>query len=633
MKKRLLSLLLALTLVCSLLAFPANAAEVVDSGTCGENVTWVLTDDGVLTISGTGAMEDYANNNQVPWDNSREKIMTAVIEPGVTSIGYGAFSGCSSLTNVTIPDSVTSIEWGAFSNCSSITSVTIPDSVTSIGSYAFYRCKSLTSVTIPDSVTSIGNYAFDSCNSLTSVTIPNSITSIGSGAFTGCSGLTSVTIPDSVTSIGGYAFSYCSSLTSVTIPDSVTSIGESAFSGCSSLTSVTIPDSVTSIGWYAFRNCNSLPSVTIPDSVTSIEGSAFSGCSSLTNITIPEGITEIGFNMFGDCAKLKAVTLPKSLTKVETNAFDGTLVKDVYFGGSLEDWENVVIKSGNDVLRFATVHFAEGASNPLEIIANPADTASLSGQIAYFSVTASGDIASYQWQVKVPGRSWKNSTATGCKTATLEITATEARNGYQYRCIVTDKDGNSVTSEPATLTVAEPVVITGSPMDSVGKAGQIAAFAVWAEGAGLTYQWQYSDNGGQSWKNSSVKAAIYSTKMTAARNGRMVRCVVSDQFGNTATSDTAVMLIKQPLVITSLPKDYVGKAGSTATFSVLAQGRGLTYQWQISDDGFNWANSSVKAASYSTKLTTAKNGRMVRCIVTDANGNSVTSSAARMTIG
>ena len=153
----------------------------------------------------------------------------------VTSIGYGAFSNCSSLTNITIPDGVTSIGDFAFNGCTSLTGITIPDSVTSIGSWAFHNCTSLTNITIPDRVTSIGDFAFNGCTSLTGITIPDNVTSIGSWAFEDCSNLTSITIPDSVTSIGSRAFENCTSLTSITIPKNVTDIGALAFQGCKEL--------------------------------------------------------------------------------------------------------------------------------------------------------------------------------------------------------------------------------------------------------------------------------------------------------------------------------------------------------------------------------------------------------------
>ena len=361
------------------------------------------------------------------------RLTSVTIPNSVTSIGDQAFYHCNSLASVTIPDSVTSIGDHAFSYCSRLTSVTIPNSVTSIGGDAFYGCSSLTSVTIPNSVTSIGHSAFYGCSSLTSVMIPSGVTSIGDFAFYGCSSLTSVTIPDSVTSIGGYAFDKCSSLTSVTIPNSVTSIregtfydcssltsvtipnsvtsiGYQTFYGCSSLTSVTIPNSVTSIGGYAFYNCSSLTSVMIPSGVTSIGNSAFSGCSSLTDINVdpdnkdwcsvdgvlfskdmkklaafpggrtgeyqcPDGVTSIGYYAFSGCSSLTSVTIPDSVTSIGDYAFYGcSSLKDVYYGGTEEQWNQIAIGDYNGALTNATIHCTDGDTAPRTLSEEAADT-------------------------------------------------------------------------------------------------------------------------------------------------------------------------------------------------------------------------------------------------------------------
>ena len=218
-------------LIALLMGLSANAEK---SGSCGPNLKWHLTDDGVLTITGNGEMDDYYIFS--PWRDSDVKRI--IIGNRVTTIGQTAFSGCSSLTSVTIPNSVTTIGGYAFSDCTSLTSVTIPNSVTTIGEAAFSNCSSLTSVTIPNSVTTIGEDAFYECSSLTSVTIPNSVTTIGDNAFMGCSSLTSVTIPNSVTTIGSEAFSDCTNLQKVNIGNSVKTIGEFAFNKCTNITQI-----------------------------------------------------------------------------------------------------------------------------------------------------------------------------------------------------------------------------------------------------------------------------------------------------------------------------------------------------------------------------------------------------------
>ena len=202
------------TLLCVALCATSLFANVV-TGTCGDNLQWAYdTDTHALTITGSGDMWDYSYwGDDTPWAQVAVEITSLSLPDGLTSIGRGAFLGCSSLTSITIPNSVTSIGYGAFSGCSSLTSITIPNSVTSIGTSAFLDCTSLTSVTIGNSVTSIGNGAFGGCSSLTSITIPNSVTSIEDNAFYDCSSLTSVTIPNSVISIGSGAFYHCSQVT------------------------------------------------------------------------------------------------------------------------------------------------------------------------------------------------------------------------------------------------------------------------------------------------------------------------------------------------------------------------------------------------------------------------------------
>ena len=359
MIKRCIGLLVVLCLVLSVIPVTAYA-EIIGRGYCGSHLTWTLDRDGLLTISGTGAMYDYSSLSFEPWSSKRTEIKSVFISDGVTSIGNYAFRKCSSLTSITISDSVTSIGNYAFRECSSLTSITIPDGVTSIGYEAFYKCISLTSITIPDGVTSIGNDTFYGCTGLTSITIPDSVTSIGDYAFYECISLTSITIPGGVTSIGRNAFWGCSSLTTVNItdlaawcminfgnidsnplscaenlhlngqlvtdliiPDGVTSIGVGAFYKCDSLASITIPDGVTSIGEYAFYGCTGLTSITIPDSVTSIGSRGFAGCSALQSVKLPKNLLEIGARTFGSCYALSSIDIPDGVVCIGKEAFDG----------------------------------------------------------------------------------------------------------------------------------------------------------------------------------------------------------------------------------------------------------------------------------------------------------------------
>ncbi len=237
MRKGFLRLLLVIGVLSTLIIILPITVSAATSGTCSENLTWTLDDNGTLTISGTGDMMDY-QYKRPPWYSKKDIIKTIDIKYGVTNIGNYAFYQCDSIKAVTIPDSVTTIGNFAFYGCWCLTGVTIPNSVITIGNHAFYECLNLLDATIGNSVSSIGEYAFCSCESLTHIIIPDSVTSIGENAFCLCEDLNSITIPSSITCIESHTFTSCDRLRVVTIPDSVTTIKDSAFSFCYSLATV-----------------------------------------------------------------------------------------------------------------------------------------------------------------------------------------------------------------------------------------------------------------------------------------------------------------------------------------------------------------------------------------------------------
>ncbi|MBQ2444949.1 MAG: leucine-rich repeat domain-containing protein [Oscillospiraceae bacterium] len=308
MKKRILSLLLALCLLCGMLPRLIPGTYAATIGDLSDSISWELDKStGLLTITGSGPMPNWTDSGEAsPWYDQRTSIRSLLVSSGITTIGSNAFKGCTYLSSVILPDGITTIGDSAFYACTLSSSFTLPSSVNTIGNYAFYGSR-LTSLTIPSGVSAIGDYTFYGCNRLSSVEIPNSVKTIGTEAFYGCERLLSITIPNSVSSIGDHAFYGCTRLSSVTLPNSVSTIGVSAFQKCTALTSVTIPNKVEILSNSVFRNCTGLESVTIPESVTYIDRCAFYDCAALTSVTIPRSVKAIDYRAFYGCVGLESI--------------------------------------------------------------------------------------------------------------------------------------------------------------------------------------------------------------------------------------------------------------------------------------------------------------------------------------
>lgn len=342
MRKTVLSLVLLLLCISVCQVFAAD--NIFAEGSCGADAFWAFSDDGVLTVSGSGPMDDFRYSGDVPWKDVRDNIVSVVVEDGITKVGQNAFYWCRNLTDVILPRSLTAIGSTAFTGCSNLSQVNVPDSVTSIGKEAFRGCSSLNSIHIPGKLELIDDYTFYGCDKLASVTLPESLKTIGNSAFSNCDTLTEIVIPASVESISeNGAFTDCSSLQKFTVdPENpnyssadgvlfnkdqtrllyypagrtnafysvamtVTDINVYAFYSNHDLVSITVPGTVKTIGNYAFAYCNKLSQIIFGEGLESIGEGAFTGCSSLPTISFPASLVVLGSNPFEYCRSLSSI--------------------------------------------------------------------------------------------------------------------------------------------------------------------------------------------------------------------------------------------------------------------------------------------------------------------------------------
>ena len=361
-------------LIALLMGLSANAEE---SGICGPNLRWHLTDNGVLTISGKGEMYGYSSSyyDRAPWGNYN--IKQIIIGDGVTTIGRYAFYNCSVLTSVTIPNSVTEIGGSAFEGCSALTSVTIPNSVTEIGGSAFFKCSALSSVTIPNSVTTIGDYAFTNYKAkiiwLTNTppagysNVTGGIHYVANNLYTGlfnkkvypylssifevngikyvpvspsertCDALDCIYTGDpyevkinkkvnykgidmTVREINPYTAYECTNIKKAYI-DINGSIGDNAFSHCVNLSAVDIK-ACNNIGESAFSDCSSLKTLSLDNKIKSLGQYAFYGCRNLKQFVIPDSVTILNDGLLSNCSSLKSIRIHKNIQEID-KAFYG----------------------------------------------------------------------------------------------------------------------------------------------------------------------------------------------------------------------------------------------------------------------------------------------------------------------
>lgn len=456
---------LFLTLAVLLCTLSASAYDFMVDG-----IAYCKNDDGKSVRVASGV--DYKGDIVIP-----ENMTYDGVTYSVTSIGENAFSGCTGLASVTIPNTVSFIGGDAFSRCWGLTSVTIPNSVTKIGDRAFFYCTGLTSITIPNSVSEIGFAAFCGCAGLASVSIPNTVSFIGDVAFEetpwynnqpdgvfyigdvaykfkgGMASGTAIYIKEGTVSISPGAFWGCTGLSSVTIPNSVAEIGFDTFQGCTGLSSVTIPNSVTKIGAYAFDGCTGLPSMTIPNSVTSIGNCAFKGCTGLPSVTIGTSVSSIGEGAFSECTDLKKVyslnSVPPVINENTFSFYDADLFVPqgcLSAYKSAKGWSNFSnIKEIQETIKAESISLNEHSVN-LKI----GETLSLTAKVLPENVSTKTVV----WSSNNPDVASVNGeglvTALTAGTALISATTTDG----------------TVLSDSATIVVSTP---TSSPSLSVGN--------------------------------------------------------------------------------------------------------------------------------------------------------------------
>ncbi len=412
-------------------------------------------------------------------------------------------------------------------------------------------------------------------------------------------------------------------------------------------------DGVTFISFRSFENCTALTEVHIPASVTEIVQDAFYGCTNLAYLCSPAADGAAATYCAGNNIPFRVCGLSVSLNQTAGGTIAADKTEDLFSGDtvtlsatpdgyySFESW--IVTDANGETIEVAedgsftmpessvTVSATFAAPGPI-ITQQPADASAPLGEIASTTVVAEGEGLTYQWYGQDPGGSVFTS---GLKGDTYSVALVSSKAGRQVWCVITDAEGNTVTTRKATLSVELPTGyfaprIVTEPENAKADPGETATVSFTAEGTGtLRYRWYFSNNGGVTWNRSSITTNTYEVEMNASRKGRLLYCVVSDEYGQQAETEIVSLDYAIPEgytgpSIVAQPVDATADPGETVFVTVVATGQGeLKYQWYFKNAGSeNWTKSSTKTDTYSVEMNASRKGRSLYCVVTDKYGMS-----------
>ena len=590
MKKRILSLVLAVVLALCLLPATAYAATTA-SGACGKNLTWSLSSTGTLTISGKGAMAAY-DSGKMPWIAYKNQIKSVVLAKGITSIAYLSFSGYTKLT-----------------------SVQIPDSVTDIGASAFDNCTALSDMTLPKNLKTLGWLAFTGCSSLKTLTMPASLTESGGSAFSKCTGLKEVYFEKGSKAVEFEQFRFCTSLEKVVLPAGLERIGIDAFTGCTSLKSLSIPASVVEIGKYPARSCTSLQEITVASGnryYTSWNGALYTKDMKTLiqypggrtgGVVIPQGVETLHLDSIS-CPGMSSILLPASLKLIASAAFYGCdHLTDVYYAGTEAQWALVDKGRTNEALSQAKIHY--NYKNALPPVTAKAEYIASTGKpyLKWTAVDGANRYYVYRSTTKDGTYSFLGS------TANLNYTDSAANAGttYYYKIkagIVNGAKSASSAAVAVTCRCARPVV----KPSYVGASGKPYIYWSAVDGAGKYYVYRStSKNGTYEYIGYTAKTNYTDSKAVAGTTYyykvKAISSVKSIANSALSTPVTITCRCAKPVVKITLtqkgdPKLTWSAVTGASQYEVYrATSKNGTYTKMFTTSNLSYTNTSAKAGT------------------------------------